>query len=296
MPDEQLDSTTPDPLSEAEVDQTDPTPAPLDFEAAFAQAKAAYDDQVDGALEPGDPDDDAARESGGSPTSDDDASEPTEQADDSKPLTRRGAGDLIKTTLAQLEQERVESARLRQEATTRETDDSRAIAELRAEIGSDEELEQLTQAGLDGDWDAAEKAKAMKSTRAFYTRAVRVARLQEWAKMGSDFEQAKSLPGVDQAVLSTSDSIYAAMQHVHAAAVRVTEATYKTQLERERETHKAGLARAASRGLPSPEVGGRSTGGGRTPAPSWRGPDGLPTDEAMELVRQGRLNPSTFGQ
>jgi len=305
---DQSTSTLPESATKV-VEQAAPV---LDLDTMLANASTAYEASVRADAPEAEPQPESEPEA---PTGDP-APTPAEQSapegvqepsdsteDDGKPVSRREAGRLARQAADDALATRARADVAEAELARRVAEDKRDTDEILQALGSNEQLaamqkqyETLADKGLrEGDIQASDEALKLKAqidrvndTRSLYGKARRMSDLEAMGAMGAHFEQAKSLPGADSAFMSTVGNLYDAFKHVSDGAIRVTEARLKGQLERQKAEYEGKLAKAAGRGIASPDGGGRETGG--VPVKSnLYGSDGLPTAEAQRAFDEGRL-------
>lgn len=173
--------------------------------------------------------------------------------------------------------------------------DEQLAATVAQYIGNPEDENALIEAVSNGDFEAADKLKTLRTERVKAGQFYQLATQQVYAGLLTKIEATKSLNGVDAAVIDGVNDITQVFAHIHEAATKFTDAKWADRLERLKADYESRLSRLAAESLPTTETGGRATGG-VVALPALYGPDGLPTDAAMEAVRQGRIRPSELGR
>ncbi|MPZ68603.1 MAG: hypothetical protein GEU71_03645 [Actinobacteria bacterium] len=285
---------------QANTTETGPAPSQpsadpeANLDAAMAQALEAINaeageesqegtsDQTDqtGKATPKEPD----PESGEDEESQDEGATPEGQ----KP-PRRAAPKLAEQLTQAEQRTREYHAQLQQ----RETADQQVLQQFSKLTGTDQELQDLTDRGLRGDDQAAERAQAMKEWRKVLPPLYRHAQSRVFGDFAQGFSELRTLEGMDgdtHQALMAEKSPLEAMKKMHQAGEKAARERLEGELQALRQEVKTLKAKGAANGR-QPAAGGGQTSG--TPAMLSRLLDpktGLPTDEAEQLAMSGALS------
>lgn len=202
--------------------------------------------------------------------------------------SRREAGRLAE----QLVQAEAKQRELQSQLDARQASDRQVLQALSSLVGTDADLQALTQRGLAGDKNAADKARQMTAWRQAIAPIHEQARNEILHAIAADFSKLRDMEGLDadghQAITkatSTTDAIRVAHRLGRESAAKEAQAKIA---ELEQTVKQLRTKDVATRQQPV-GGGGKASGSGPTILSQLLGPDGLPTEEALAAGRQGKL-------
>ena len=309
------------------VEDSQETQAPADLDAALDAVRTRIETPVDDAglnapttpLTEGEtpPSEHAAPPTPGDSVNSDELPE-TEQGDqptdEGEPSSRRAKAEnqRIEAEVERRLAERTASAeseaqRLRDEADQREQELEAGRQRSREQLGDPAEVQRLILANARGEltYEEQQDLATKLERRQFFDSMVNDSRMAALQAMSADFASAAgALPGIDSAALGKAGSVADIVKVLHAAgsASQQAEIASRDAVIAERDAEIVRLngeladtrvgAAATSR---RPELGGSSVSGPPLSGlKSLLGPDGLPSDEAEKLVKDGKLRGFQF--
>lgn len=134
------------------------------------------------------------------------------------------------------------------------------LAQVQQFWGTDVDEQALIDQVADGNFEAADTLKAVRAKRKELGLVYQAIQTAQYGELYQKFQTAKSLPGVDPAVVDSFTEVPALLKHVSESAAQAERAEWQGKLERQKADYESRLARAAGR-LPSTERGGAPAGG-----------------------------------
>ena len=216
-----------------------------------------------------------------------------------KPLSRRTRAKLYEEFKAQAEKEREENEKLREQLDKIQAEDAKRQELITKALGTNEDykkaLEDMTSADPKISDPAKKKFKIYTANREFYGELMKGAERDINARLAKDFwAAADERPGIDKQHITTASMKDVLLHyydqgasHAEAAAAKREEALQKTIETQKAEIKELRSGKVASKA--SPVKGGKPSSGG-SKLESVLGADGLPTDEAIQAGRNGKLD------